>query len=79
MRIIVPLTFLFVHSFPSLPGLDQAGLLSYAVLDLKQDLGLPIVQLAQLVKLNDTSCKLAHIAVIHSSQNVLLDVRKNGR
>lgn len=76
MRLIVPLTPLFSFILiPSLADLDQAGLLPYAVLDLKQDLGLPVVQLAQLVKLNDTSCKLTHITVIHSSQNALLDMR----
>lgn len=69
-------TPIFVHSFLSLTDLDQTGFLSYAILDLKQDLGLPVVQLAQLVKLNDTSCKLAHITVIHSSQNALLEMRR---
>jgi hypothetical protein len=53
------------------PLSNQAGLISYAILDLEQDLGLPIVQLAQLIKLDNTSCELVHIAVIHSSENAL--------
>lgn len=68
--------FFLPTTFRSLASLNQAGLLSYAVLDLEQDLGLPVVQLAQLVKLDNTSCKLAHITVIHSSQNALSDARK---
>lgn len=51
--------------------LNQTRLLSYAVFNLQKDLGLPVVQLGELVKLNNTSCKLADITVIYSCQDAL--------
>lgn len=47
-------------------SLDQAQLAVYALLDLQQDLGLPVVQLGQLVKVHNTRCELVDITVIHS-------------